>query len=78
VSSMNFMCEGLSLDDEVYVCRLYNNHHTKMILGIKCYTNLLTIVIQLVRVSLEVTLEPVLEAEVTFVTLRILSCLEYF
>jgi hypothetical protein len=55
----------LSLDDEVYVCRLRNNHHTNIILGIKCCTTLLTLVIESVRVLLEVTLELILEVEVT-------------
>jgi hypothetical protein len=64
---------GLLLDDEVYVCKLYNNHHTDIILDINCCTTLLTLAIQLVRVRLEVTLEPALEA---YVTLRIESNVE--
>jgi hypothetical protein len=48
-----------------YVCRLYSNHYTNIILDIKCCTTLLTLAIQSVRVHLEVTLEPILEVEVT-------------
>jgi hypothetical protein len=51
----------------MYVCRIYNNHHTNVILDINCCTTLLTLAIQSVRVRLEVTLEPTstLEVEVT-------------
>jgi hypothetical protein len=38
---------------------------TQIIFCINCCTTLLTLVIQSVRVSVEVTLEPILEAEVT-------------
>jgi hypothetical protein len=69
----------LSLDDEVYVCRLYNNHHTNIILDINCCTTLLTLAIQSVRVRLDVTLERILEVQVrlcyeSWVILSISSC----
>jgi hypothetical protein len=63
---------GLSLDDEY---RLWNNHRTNTILDINCCTTLLTLVIQPVRVSLQVTLEPILEAgHITLRNLSISSC----